>query len=58
MFYTDHQDLEYLLNKHLHHGIICRWLLLFHEVEFEVVIRLGKENVGPDHLSRVKSGED
>ena len=30
----------------------------FQEFEFEVVIRPGKANVGPDHLSRVKSSED
>ena len=29
IFYTDHQALKYLVNKTLHHGIICRWLLLF-----------------------------
>ena len=28
-FYTDHQALKYLVNKPLHHGRICRWLLLF-----------------------------
>ena len=31
IFYTDHQTLKYLVNKPLHHGIICRWLLLFQE---------------------------
>ena len=50
-FYTDHQALKYLVNKPLHHGRICRWLLLFQEFEFEVVVRPGKLNVGPDHLS-------
>ena len=32
IFYTDHQELKYLVNKPLHHGIICSWftwLLLF-----------------------------
>ena len=29
IFYTDHQALKYLVNKPLHHGRICRWLLLF-----------------------------
>ena len=51
IFYTDHQELKYLVNKPLHHGRICRWLLLFQEFEFEVVVRPGKLNVGPDHLS-------
>ena len=29
IFYTDHQALKYLVNKPLHHGRICRRLLLF-----------------------------
>jgi len=57
-FYTDHQALKYLVNKPLHHGRICRWLLLFQEFEFDVVVRPGRENVGPDHLSRVETGEE
>ena len=32
--------------------------MLFQEFEFEVIIRLGKTNVEPDHLSRIESGED
>ena len=58
IFYTDHQALKYLVNKPLHHGRICRWLLLFQEFEFEVVVRPGKLNVGPDHLSRINTGEE
>ena len=58
VFYTDHQALKYLVNKPLHHGRICRWLLLFQEFEFEVVVRPGKLNVSPDHLSRIDTGEE
>ena len=58
IFYTDHQALKYLVNKPLHHGRICRWLLLFQEFEIEVIIQLGKVNVRPNHLSRVELGED
>ena len=58
IFYTDHQALKYLINKPLHHGRICRWLLLFQEFEFEVVVRPGKLNVGPNHLSRIDTGEE
>ena len=58
IFYTDHQALKYLVNKPLHHGIICRWLLLFQEFEFEVVVKPGKLNVGPGHLSRIDIGEE
>ena len=47
-----------MVNKPLHHGRICRWLLLFQEFEFEVVVRAGKINVRPDHLSRIDMGEE
>jgi hypothetical protein len=39
-------------------GIICRWLLLFQEFDFEVIVKLGKLNAGPDHLSRVTNEEE
>jgi hypothetical protein len=38
-------------------GRIYRWLFLFQEFEFELVLKLGKYNVGPNHLSRIKSNE-
>ena len=57
-FYAYNQALKYLVKKDLHHGRICRWVLLFQAFEFEVVVRLGKSNVGPDHLYRIESGED
>ena len=58
IFYTDHQALKYLVNKPLHHGRICRWLLLFQEYEFEVVVRPRKLNVSPNHLSQIDTGEE
>ena len=58
IFYTDNQALKYLVNKPLHHGRICRWLLLFQEFEFEVIVRPRKLNVGLDHLSRIDTGEE
>jgi hypothetical protein len=39
-------------------GIICWWLLLFQEYDFEVIVKLRKLNAGPDHLSHIFSGED
>ena len=33
-------------------------MLLFQEFEFEVVVRPGKLNVRPDHLSRIDTGEE
>ena len=50
--------MKYLVNKPLHHGRICCWILLFQEFEFEVIVRPGKENVGLDHLSRIDIGEE
>jgi hypothetical protein len=32
--------------------------LLFQEFEFDIIIRPGKKNVRPDHLSRLETGED
>ena len=58
IFYTDHQALKYLINKPLHHGRICRWILLFQEFEFEVMVRPGKLNVEPNHLSWIDTGEE
>ena len=29
IFFTNHQALKYFINKPLHHGLICKWLLLF-----------------------------
>lgn len=58
IFYTDHQALKYLVCKLVHLGRVCRWLLLFQEFEFEVIIRPRKNNVGPDCLSRVEIGEE
>jgi hypothetical protein len=31
---------------------------LFQEFDFEVIVKLGKLNAGPDHLSRVTNGEE
>jgi hypothetical protein len=55
--YTNHSALKYLVNKPMLGGRICRWILLFQEYHFEVVVKLGKMNVGPDHLSCILSGE-
>jgi hypothetical protein len=56
--YTDHSALRYLVNKPVLGGRICRWLLLFQEYDFEVIVKPGKFNSGPDHLSCILSGED
>jgi hypothetical protein len=56
--YTDHSALRYLVNKPVLGGRICRWILLFQEYDFEVIVKPGKFNSGPDHLSCILSGED
>ena len=33
-------------------------LLLFQEFDFEIVVKPGRLNAGPNHLSRVENGEE
>jgi hypothetical protein len=56
--FIDHSALRYLVNKPVLGGRICRWLLLFQEFDFEVVVKPGRLNAGPDHLSRITNGEE
>ena len=56
--FTDHSSLKYLVNKPVLGGKICRWLLLFQEYDFEIIVKLGRLNVGPNHLSRLETGEE
>ena len=56
--FTDHSTLKYLVNKLILGGNICRWLLLFQEYNFEINVKLGRLNVGLDHLSRLETGEE
>ena len=55
---SNHSNLKYLVNKPVLGGKICRWLLIFQEYDFEIIVKLGRLNVGPDHLSRLESGEE
>jgi hypothetical protein len=55
---TDHSTLKYLINKPVFGGRICQWLLIFQEFNHEVIVKPGKLNAGPDHLSRVTNGEE
>jgi hypothetical protein len=56
--FSDHSALKYLVSKPVLGGRICRWLLLFQEFDFEVIVKPGKLNVGPVHLSRITNGEE
>jgi hypothetical protein len=55
-FFTDHSTLKYLVKKLVLEGRIYRWLLLFHEFSFEVIVKPRICNVGPNHLSRLELG--
>jgi hypothetical protein len=56
--FTNHSALKYLVKNPVLGGRICIWLLLFQEYDFEVVVKLGGMNKGPDHLSRLEHGEE
>ena len=56
--FTDHYALKYLVNKPVLGGRICRWLILFQEYDFEIIVKPGRLNLGPDHLSRLESSEE
>ena len=56
--FTSHSALKYLVNKPMFGGKICRWLLLFQEYDFEIIVKPGRLNTGPDHLSRLESREE
>jgi hypothetical protein len=55
---TNHYTLRYLVNMPVLGGRICRWLLLFQECDFEVIVKPRKFNSRLDHLSHILSGED
>ena len=56
--FTDHFALQYLANKPVLEGEIFRWLLLFQKFSFEIVVKPGRLNADPDHLSRIETGEE
>ena len=55
--YTDHSTLKYLVNKPVLRGISIDGFCYF-KFDFEVIFKPGRLNVGPDHLSRIESGEE
>jgi len=56
--HTDHSALKYLVNNPVLGGRICRWILLFQEYDFEVVVKPRRLNTGPDHLSCIETREE
>jgi hypothetical protein len=56
--FIDYSSLKYLVNKSVLGGRIYRWFLLFQEYDFEIIVKPGKLNEGPDHLSIITNGEE
>jgi hypothetical protein len=56
--FTGHSTLKYLVNKPMLGGRICRWLLLFQEYDFEIVVKPRQMKKGIDHFSRLEHGEE
>ena len=56
--FKDHFYLKYLINKPVFGGEICRWLILFQEFEFEIIVKPDRLNAGLGHLSRREIGEE
>lgn len=55
--FTDHYALKHLVNKPVLGGNIFIWLL-FHECEFDIIVKPGKLNARPNHLSRLETWEE
>ena len=58
LFFMDHQDLLYLVNKPCNTGRIVRWFIILLEFDFTVVVKKGKTHQRADHLSRLTNGEE
>ena len=56
--FTNHSALKYLVKNPVLGGRICRWLILFQEYDFKIIVNRGRLHLGPDHLSRFESGEE
>ena len=56
--FTYHSELKCLVNKPVLGGNICRWLLLFQEFDFEIIVNPWRLNAKPDHMSRIETGEE
>jgi hypothetical protein len=52
-FYVDHMVLMYLFNKPQVFGRLIRWLLLFIEYGFKIVLKPGRSHLMVDALSRL-----
>ena len=56
--FTNRYTLKYLVNKLVLGGKIYRWMLLFQEYDFEIIVKPERLNARLDHLSRLETGEE
>ena len=56
--FMDYSALQYLVNKPVLGDNICRWLLIFQEFNFVIIVKPGRLNLGPDHLSHIETGKE
>jgi hypothetical protein len=56
--FSNNFALKYLLNKPVLGERICIWILLFQEYDFDIVVKPGKMNKEPNHLSRIEHEEE
>ena len=56
--FMNHSGLKYLVNKPMLWGNIFCWLLIFQEFDFEIIVKLGHLDDGPNHLSQIETCEE
>ena len=56
--FTENFALKQLVNKPVLGGKICYQMILFQEFDFEIIVKPGRLNSGPDHLSWIETGEE
>jgi hypothetical protein len=57
-FYIDHVTLKYLSNRLVIQGRTCRWLFLFQELNFNIMLKSRRNNRGLNYISRIETNEE
>ena len=57
LFFMDHQDLLYLVNKPCLIGRITRWMLILLEFDFTIIVRKATTHVLADNMSWIPNRE-
>ena len=56
--FTNHSALKYLVNNPMLGDKTCQWFPMFQKFDFEIIVKSGRLNVWPGHLSRLEPGEE